>query len=154
MWLTIYLCLQIKQLDLSNLILQTPPHILFAASSIVSTDHNLKSINLLCGPGQQALAFCLHFLGCAGWGRLEGLDDEPGYGGGALDMPDAAGKAIDEEGRQDKGSAWGDIGAIVVGDDALAVIVGQDEIVEIGEKAHGRGSKKRFYRGHPLDGTT
>src|SRR5260221_7322332 len=85
---------------LSNLILQTPPHILFATSSIVSTDHNLKRVNLLCGPGQQALAFCLQFLGGAGREGLEGLDDEPDYGGGARAMSYAADDGTDEGGRR------------------------------------------------------
>src|SRR5260221_13559233 len=105
---------------LSNLILQTPPHILFATSSIVSTDHNLKRVNLLCGPGQQALAFCLQFLGGAGREGLEGLDDEPDYGGGARYIPEAACTTPAGEGRQGKGSSGGGRRGRVGGDGALA----------------------------------
>ena len=70
---------------------------------------------------------------------FEGLDLQGGPGGGMDELPDGDDLAVDQEGRLDHG-AHADASAVVVGHDAGAVGVGEQDVVEVGEEARrGRG---------------
>src|SRR5215204_526175 len=71
--------------------------------------------------------------------RLEGFDDERRGASALLYLPGAAHEAVDEEGRPDAGGGEENSGAVLVGDDARAIGVREDQVVVIGDEAHGRG---------------
>ena len=87
------------------------------------------------GELQEALALLGGSSGQVGGGHtIEGLDLEDDPGGLADEAPDGDDLAVDQEGRLDHG-ADADAFAVVVGHDAGAVGVGEQDVVEVGEEA-------------------
>src|SRR5215213_8526187 len=56
----------------------------------------------------------------------------------ADEAPRAGYEAVDQEGGQDAQVLRGDARLVLRGDDARAVVVGQEEVVELGEETHRR----------------
>ena len=63
---------------------------------------------------------------------LERLDLEHSLPAGSLRLPRPLHEAVDEEGGRNHAVSGGDRLAVLVGDDAGAVGVGQDQVVELG----------------------
>src|SRR5258708_27872696 len=89
-------------LDISSFMvrLQASPEILSARFSIVLDECNLKGVCFLHDPMHESLSFLAQILGNLVRKRLKWLNHQLCSCGGALDLPYATDKAIDQKGRK------------------------------------------------------